>query len=519
MPRAREGSLELCDDGYHLRLLVERPHEDGSVKLVRKRIPLATFDKSRAQRMQRKLVADVEAGIIVVDESPEIDGRETFREFAAAHVATRKVRGVAMAQDEAINLTKHVVDVPVERGVFGDLTLGDVRPRHIVKVLESCATKLSKGTVAHVKRMLARVFRDAMARDLVTGNPVDAAEMPQMRTSRKHRAVLLDEEVSRFFQCTAVALDLRMMSLVARVEGGMRSGDVTRWDWSQIDRGTFAACVIPRAKTGEPQPLEVPDVLRPFLREWWIAAGRPSVGPVFPVTKGKRKGESRKPRGVSFAARLRRGLLAAGVTRHELHHETTSTLPVDFHSFRRAFAGALADAGVNAQRAMHLAAHSDPRVHQRYVGRSAEMMRIPAAALPTISHETSDETPFEGDESTQSESEAPQVTETRAGNGIRTRDPQLGKPKGTRAALVFAVEATQDNAVSVAGFVALRTESPPTGTFEGASVASLEPTQATPATPAVVVREVAGVEPADVPATFADALTATLALGARAVSS
>jgi hypothetical protein len=60
------------------------------------------------------------------------------------------------------------------------------------------------------------------------------------------------------------------------------------------------------------------------------------------------------------------------------------SLPVDFHSFRRAFNTALAEVGVNVQRAMHLASHSDPRVHARYVMRTAAMRAIPAEALPRL---------------------------------------------------------------------------------------------------------------------------------------
>ncbi|MEO6419640.1 MAG: tyrosine-type recombinase/integrase, partial [Polyangiaceae bacterium] len=60
------------------------------------------------------------------------------------------------------------------------------------------------------------------------------------------------------------------------------------------------------------------------------------------------------------------------------------TLPVDFHSFRRAFASALAEAGVNVQHAMHLTAHSDPRVHARYVMDTVAMRTIPEAALPPV---------------------------------------------------------------------------------------------------------------------------------------
>jgi hypothetical protein len=65
-------------------------------------------------------------------------------------------------------------------------------------------------------------------------------------------------------------------------------------------------------------------------------------------------------------------------------HETATTLPVDFHSFRRAFNTALAEAGINVQHAMHLAAHSDPKTHMRYVMRTAAMRTTPEAAPPHL---------------------------------------------------------------------------------------------------------------------------------------
>jgi hypothetical protein len=51
---------------------------------------------------------------------------------------------------------------------------------------------------------------------------------------------------------------------------------------------------------------------------------------------------------------------------------------------RRAFASALAEAGVNVQHAMRLSAHSDAKVHARYVMNTQAMRTIPAAALPSL---------------------------------------------------------------------------------------------------------------------------------------
>lgn len=68
----------------------------------------------------------------------------------------------------------------------------------------------------------------------------------------------------------------------------------------------------------------------------------------------------------------------------ELFTETTYTKPVDFHSFRRAFKQALADAGVELQTAMALSGATDAKAHQRYLANTAKMRELPAGALPIL---------------------------------------------------------------------------------------------------------------------------------------
>ena len=159
-----------------------------------------------------------------------------------------------------------------------------------------------------------------------------------------------------------------------------------------IDRVHFAECIVPRAKTGTPQALAIPDVLAPFLRAWWERAGKPESGPVFPRASASARARRRAPSALAREATAPRrssapasgacrpievpatkpgtrtdlgkraeGTKLAPNPRDPLYFETATTLPVDFHSFRRAFNTALAEAGVNVQHAMHLAAHSDPK--------------------------------------------------------------------------------------------------------------------------------------------------------------
>lgn len=264
-------------------------------------------------------------------------------------------------------------------------------------ILEDAAAKgLRRNTLSHIRAVLHRLFGAAVEDEAIEHNPITAVRVRKTREVHKQRMILTDDEIARFVACPTIDLEIRMLSIVARCEGGMRTGDLGQWDWTMIDRVHFAECSIPRGKTRTPQPLAIPDVLAPILRDWWERDGKPEGGPIFPVPKGKRAGQFRAPNGLSFAKRLRRGLFRAGIVREppievpaktpgmrtdlgkcpegtmlapnprdRMYFATATTLPVDFHSFRRTFDTALAEAGVNVQHAMHLAAHSDPGVHQR----------------------------------------------------------------------------------------------------------------------------------------------------------
>ncbi len=97
----------------------------------------------------------------------------------------------------------------------------------------------------------------------------------------------------------------------------------------------------------------------------------------------------------------------------------------EHYSTVNAFAGALANAGINAQTAMRLTSHSDPTVHARYLRTTDASKRIPAAALPAFSDDRSAETSRPLDDCPTAVSF--HTAFSRAGNGARTRDPQLGK--------------------------------------------------------------------------------------------
>ncbi len=257
---------------------------------------------------------------------------------------------------------------------------------------------------------------------LIAKNPVTNVDLPEgLVSDDRPRIILSDDEIAQYLAAPDCDLEMKMMSLFARIVGGMRTAEVVRWDWSMIDREAFASCTVLRAKrkrgkrTGKIVHLDVPEIGREYLRLWWSQAGCPAAGPVFPVRRGERAGMQKKIGGVSFARRLRRELFKAGVFRvppiqvpatspgtrtdrgkraagtkpapnpaDPLYFDTPTSRCVDFHSFRRGYITGLARAGVNIQQAMNLASHSDPKTQMRYVSATLSRQPVPEAALPAL---------------------------------------------------------------------------------------------------------------------------------------
>jgi integrase len=449
MPRARTGTLLPPGADGFWRARVTKTLPDGTSD--RPVYSLGTADKALARRKLAKLVRATDAGKGLDAAAELADAAQSVTEYASAWLQKRVAQGVVSAADERRRLQRHVLPA------IGRLPLCDVRSAHLRTILDEMTlqtrerlkaedpagvsrTTYSRQSIAHVRATMFRLFAAAWREELIESNPVARVPTPPMREVRKERVILTDDEFRRLIACADVDLELRMASLVARCEGGMRTGDLLSWDWTMIDRLHFAECVVPRCKTGTPQVLAIPALLAPFLRAWWERAGRPESGPVFPSRKGRNAGRF-KAKGSSFAGRLRDALFLAGVTRmpcvrvpathpgtrtdlgkraagsklapnpaDPLYFETATTLPVDFHSFRRAYNTALAEAGVNVQQAMHLAGHSDAKTHLRYVMQTRALGTVPEAALPQLTP------PVESSESSRAE---PPATSTRSPDPAR----------------------------------------------------------------------------------------------------
>lgn len=402
MPRARTGTLVYKrTTGWNARVWVYvKDDASGAVSEERRWVPLGTHDKELARRKLAKIVAGLASGEIVAETiEREAKHEETFAEYAKAWGERRKAAGVAMARDEIQYLTAYALPH------IGHHKLRELRPMHVRAVLDAAVTSgLQRESVRKVRAIIGRVLDSAWKAEIIAENPVDRVEVPaEAPVDERPRTILSDEQLLVFLRAEPSGpngskprkdtarrlLELKTMAVCARVLGGMRSSEVKRWDWTMFDLFDFALVKVQRSKakrgrTPKVQPFIVPDAMRPILRAWHAENGSPTAGPVFPVTKGERKGEARVERGASFAARLRRELWRAGVRDHAVHHDTPTSRRVDFHSFRRAFATSLAEGNVNEQRARLLSNHGDASVHARYVQQTRAMQTIPEAAVPPI---------------------------------------------------------------------------------------------------------------------------------------
>jgi hypothetical protein len=405
--RPRTGSIYWAKSGYRARVTVEK---DGGTKQIT--VDLGTKDLSIARN---KLKTRFWEKIPVEALKEEAARLETFQEAAERIVPES---GIA-SRHARLDRLRRLVFAHLGKKAIDQIRGGDVKA--VLKALADDG--YSKQQCIHVRNDISSVLGELWSDDVIEENAAKKAKIPKhAKVDRRERTVLEDDELLLYLAWQhpdtgeqEAVLERQVMSCVSRIFGGLRWGDIraNRWEYWTIVAGEFVEGLATSRKTGEIQPLEVPEPLRPILRDWWERHGRPKTGLMFPVRRGERVGQERKPG--SIARALRRDLARAfGIeapvkvqirrsngrkdTRYRwrtvreatdreraLLFETEQTRPTDFHSFRRRFKQALADAGVDVQQSMKLSRSKDLAAHQRYLANTRKVLKIPTGALPQIS--------------------------------------------------------------------------------------------------------------------------------------
>lgn len=394
MPKPRTGQLILRKAGWYARVWTTIDGEH--VRVCR---ALGTQNKVVAKRKLARML-EAENATAEDPKRPETFAEASDRIYQSRIAERPDEKG---PREELSQLVRQAVPL------IGQMPVVAIRATDINNVLDHAKSDgLSRQTVAHLKQRITNVFAQLKREGVRLDNPAAEAEMPKYSAAVvKERAVLTDVELACYLAWShpeerhqSAVRERQTMACVSRMFGGIRTGDLHALDWAAFETtgGAFSWGLAPRQKTRRPQLLEVPAMLRPILHDWWVRAGKPSSGVVFPARRVGKRGDrvGQRRLGVSHAEAFRRDLQRAfkatksapqeGSSRwRELFAETEYTLPVDFHSWRRAFAQALADADVNVQHATALTGHASLAAHARYLRSAGKMRQLPDAALPDLS--------------------------------------------------------------------------------------------------------------------------------------
>ncbi len=409
--RPRTGGLFQRNGQWYARFTATKDGE--SVRVV------------RALNTDSKQVANAKLERLLKEElTPEDASRgETFEEAARRVAKAQTAAGKKSWEAELERLEQHVFKV------LGEKLVTEIRARHINELLSGVTVHdgatPARQTLKNILSAISVVLDDLWRKELLAENVARRVKVPKSHRPVKERAVLTDFELARYLawqhpeeHAQVGVLERQTMSCIARLFGGVRTGDLHALRWDDLDaaNGRFGWGYAPRKKTERPQRLIIDDMLRPILRRWWDHSGRPLTGVVFPALRDGKHSKAGKDskHEVSHASAMRTDLRRAfgiekfetviitrkdgrKVTAHrwrdrrqatareiELLVGNVHTLPVDFHSWRRAYCQSLADAGVNAQLAKALAGHSTEAAHEKYLRSSERARALPEAARPQI---------------------------------------------------------------------------------------------------------------------------------------
>ena len=416
--RPRKATPIRTKEGHSARVWVEKEGER-----VRATVKLGT---------KSKLVATARKNRLLEGDAPELlaDKSRSFADLADEIIGAK---GLKDEKRVLGRLRLHAYPL------IGDMPVTDITSVHIGEVLEQVAAARGgwTGTVRNVRDAISGVLGELVERRVLDMNEALRIKFKAKggrRIRRVHlpRPVLTDDEFERLVEGLVGEIDrggpkgrrafeLLMLCLGARIFG-MRASDLHAWLWEMIDIARFADAYVPRPKTDshllddaeaedealfeawrdEPRSA-LPEALGRWLEAWWVAAGRPSAGPVFVSRKGKRAGESKKGR--SYVEVLRAALWRFGIVRPQPGFEQATSdearralcelqsgiarrrSAVDFHSFRRAAAtaaGKAAAAGeLSLRAAMLLTHHSNPAIFAKYQAREDRIV-VPESAIPII---------------------------------------------------------------------------------------------------------------------------------------
>jgi integrase len=291
--KPRKGTIELRATGWFARLTID---VDGVA--IRKWFDLETANKVVATRKMERLIKNQPATPAAAALAEQAKVLETYAEAAERIRKQRRAEGVRDVRNEEIRDALYITPA------IGPMDVRTVKAGDIRAILDAAMVAgKSHKTLTHIRAAANTVFDALWREELVTDNPVARVRVPKCPRDRRERVVLTDAELAVYLAWTPdderyqkAVLERQVLSIMARTFGGLRTGDLHALDWKalQTDGGAFTHGWVPRKKTARPQLLEIPEMLRPFIRDWWERHGRPTSGLMFPALRGPGAGRGAK---------------------------------------------------------------------------------------------------------------------------------------------------------------------------------------------------------------------------------
>jgi integrase len=228
-------------------------------------------DRRESERLNARRKAELKAGTYKPDGGT---GKQSVRAYAEKWLAGRKVKA---AETEAQLMRDYVL-----RTTFADLRIEDVRPRHVIALIEELhraapvsgrTPTLSRKTVANIAGVLKTMFRDAVIGEAVAADPV---VLPRGTLSRKGKQRAPYEAEAAARAVWAARHPARRVFAALALYTGMREGEVCGRRWRDYDATSepLGALLVATQyddeplKTDSPRRVPVHPELAALLDQW-----------------------------------------------------------------------------------------------------------------------------------------------------------------------------------------------------------------------------------------------------------
>lgn len=286
-------------------------------------------DRREAERLERRRRTEIANGTYVPRGAT---GAVTVKSFADGWMKKLNNRNV---ESDRRNLEQHVLSV----SWFASLRMEDVRPRHVIQLVEELKAKVSKTTskplatktVSNIFGVLHTMFRDALLGEVITSTPCILPRGTINRRKKKKRLPYRAEEVARLLSIS-MPEDLRVLAALLFFTG-LREGELAGLTWGSWVRDArplgalhvdvqYDGQVLKTEEESGEQSRRVPvhstlaEVLSAWHREGFELQHCKKPKATLPLLP--RKGALHHTKS-SLYKMWRRACIAAGVDNHSLH--------------------------------------------------------------------------------------------------------------------------------------------------------------------------------------------------------